>query len=79
MDRECVSLLPAVCEVLAGSGRSLPDDTSLEKLLDWFTGLTKAGQYPTMWDSVVWLSVILLLLLVTSSLSGLSIPSSLCG
>ncbi|KAM8773566.1 integrator complex assembly factor BRAT1 [Acanthopagrus schlegelii] len=43
MDRECVSLLPAVCEVLAGSGRSLPDDTSLEKLLDWFTGLTKAG------------------------------------
>ncbi|XP_019125310.2 integrator complex assembly factor BRAT1 isoform X2 [Larimichthys crocea] len=43
MDRECVSLLPSVCEVLADSGRSLPDDTSLEKLLDWFTGLTKAG------------------------------------
>ncbi len=43
MDRECVSLLPSVCEVLADSGSSLPDDTSLEKLLDWFTGLTKAG------------------------------------
>ncbi|GAA6229619.1 BRCA1-associated ATM activator 1 [Lates japonicus] len=43
MDRECVSLLPRVCEVLVDSGRSLPDDTSLEKLLDWFTGLTKAG------------------------------------
>uniref|UniRef100_A0A3P8RMH7 BRCA1-associated ATM activator 1 n=1 Tax=Amphiprion percula TaxID=161767 RepID=A0A3P8RMH7_AMPPE len=43
MDRECVSLLPRVCEVLAASGSSLPDDTSLEKLLDWFTGLTKAG------------------------------------
>ncbi|XP_044203361.1 BRCA1-associated ATM activator 1 isoform X1 [Thunnus albacares] len=37
MDRECVSLLPRVCEVLADSGKSLPDDTSLEKLLDWFT------------------------------------------
>lgn len=45
MDSECVSLLPGVCEVLADSGSSLPDDTSLEKLLDWFTGLTKAGQY----------------------------------
>lgn len=45
MDRECVSLLPRVCEVLLDSGRSLPDDTSLEKLLDWFTGLTGAGQY----------------------------------
>ncbi|XP_078147128.1 integrator complex assembly factor BRAT1 isoform X2 [Centroberyx gerrardi] len=43
MDRECAALLPRVCEVLAGSGKSLPDDTSLEKLLDWFTGLTKEG------------------------------------
>ncbi|XP_068583227.1 BRCA1-associated ATM activator 1 isoform X2 [Cebidichthys violaceus] len=43
MDRECVSLLPGVCEVLADSGSSLPDDTSLEKLLDWFSGLTEAG------------------------------------
>ncbi|XP_071361622.1 BRCA1-associated ATM activator 1 [Trachinotus anak] len=40
MDRECVSLLPRVCEVLVDSGRALPDDTSLEKLLDWFTGET---------------------------------------
>ncbi|XP_068445244.1 BRCA1-associated ATM activator 1 isoform X3 [Clinocottus analis] len=43
MDAACVSLLPGVCEVLAASGSSLPDDTSLEKLLDWFTGLTEAG------------------------------------
>ncbi|XP_041640184.1 BRCA1-associated ATM activator 1 isoform X2 [Cheilinus undulatus] len=43
MDIECVPLLPRVCEVLADSGRSLPDDTSLEKLLDWFTRLTKTG------------------------------------
>lgn len=47
MDGQCVSLLPGVCEVLAGSGRALPDDTSLEKLLDWFTGFTKAGEYRT--------------------------------
>uniref|UniRef100_A0A1A8IRP1 BRCA1-associated ATM activator 1 n=3 Tax=Nothobranchius kuhntae TaxID=321403 RepID=A0A1A8IRP1_NOTKU len=43
MDRECVTVLPRVCEVLAASGSSLPDDTSLEKLLDWFTALTKDG------------------------------------
>ncbi|KAM4584443.1 integrator complex assembly factor BRAT1 [Odontesthes bonariensis] len=43
MDRDCVSVLPRVCEVLAASGSSLPDDTSLEKLLDWFTTLTKTG------------------------------------
>uniref|UniRef100_A0A668SAT2 BRCA1 associated ATM activator 1 n=1 Tax=Oreochromis aureus TaxID=47969 RepID=A0A668SAT2_OREAU len=42
MDRECVSLLPRVCEVLAASGSSLPDDTILEKLLDWFTALTES-------------------------------------
>ncbi|XP_068607468.1 BRCA1-associated ATM activator 1 [Brachionichthys hirsutus] len=43
MDSECMSLLPGVCEVMADSGRALLDDTSLEKLLDWFTGLTQAG------------------------------------
>ncbi|XP_056265439.1 BRCA1-associated ATM activator 1 isoform X2 [Pseudoliparis swirei] len=43
MDAECASLLPGVCEVLAASASSLPDDTSLEKLLDWFTGLSEAG------------------------------------
>ncbi|XP_055018234.1 BRCA1-associated ATM activator 1, partial [Boleophthalmus pectinirostris] len=42
-DRECVSLLPRVCELLAASGSCLPDDTSLEKLLDWFTQLSQAG------------------------------------
>uniref|UniRef100_A0A672GJ45 BRCA1-associated ATM activator 1 n=1 Tax=Salarias fasciatus TaxID=181472 RepID=A0A672GJ45_SALFA len=41
----CSSLLPQVCELLAASGCSLPDDTSLEKLLDWFTALTKAGWF----------------------------------
>ncbi|KAM9770157.1 integrator complex assembly factor BRAT1 isoform 1-T1 [Menidia menidia] len=43
MDRECVSVLPRVCEVLAAPASCLPDDTSLEKLLDWFTALTKSG------------------------------------
>lgn len=38
-------LLPRVCELLSNSGKSLPDDTSLEKLLDWFTGLIKVGEY----------------------------------
>ncbi|KAK7929594.1 hypothetical protein WMY93_005989 [Mugilogobius chulae] len=41
--RECVALLPRVCELLAASGSGLPDDTSLEKLLDWFTQLSLAG------------------------------------
>ncbi|KAL1005204.1 hypothetical protein UPYG_G00055980 [Umbra pygmaea] len=41
MDSECVMLLPRVCAVLADPRHSLPDDTSLEKLLDWFTVLTK--------------------------------------
>ncbi|KAJ3614021.1 hypothetical protein NHX12_017598 [Muraenolepis orangiensis] len=44
MDGECMELLPRVCSVLADSGSSLPDDTSLEKLLDWFTGLTNTGR-----------------------------------
>ncbi|XP_028261952.1 integrator complex assembly factor BRAT1 isoform X2 [Parambassis ranga] len=43
MDTECLSLLPRVCEVLAASGSSLADDTSLEKLLDWIKALTEAG------------------------------------
>ncbi|KAK7166618.1 hypothetical protein R3I93_006389 [Phoxinus phoxinus] len=36
MDSDCLSLLPAVCLVLADPKQSPPDDTSLEKLLDWF-------------------------------------------
>uniref|UniRef100_A0A8C5DE80 BRCA1-associated ATM activator 1 n=1 Tax=Gouania willdenowi TaxID=441366 RepID=A0A8C5DE80_GOUWI len=40
---ECFTLLPRVCAVLA-AGSSLPDDTSLEKLLDWFSELTTAGR-----------------------------------
>lgn len=45
MDGECVLLMPRVCELLSKSGKSLPDDTSLEKLLDWFTGLINGGKY----------------------------------
>ncbi|XP_056317942.1 BRCA1-associated ATM activator 1 isoform X2 [Danio aesculapii] len=36
MDGYCSSLLPAVCLVLADPKQTPPDDTSLEKLLDWF-------------------------------------------
>ncbi|KAM9819595.1 BRCA1-associated ATM activator 1 [Syngnathus typhle] len=43
MDRESASLLPGVCALLADSGKPLPDDTSLEKLLDRFTELSEAG------------------------------------
>jgi len=39
MDGDCLSLLPAVCLVLADPKQSPPDDTSLEKLLDWFKEL----------------------------------------
>ncbi|XP_073698827.1 integrator complex assembly factor BRAT1 [Garra rufa] len=39
MDSDCLSLLPAVCLVLADPKQSPPDDTSLEKLLDWFMEL----------------------------------------
>ncbi|KPP69517.1 BRCA1-associated ATM activator 1-like [Scleropages formosus] len=40
MDPDCAELLPLVCEVLANPDRALPDDTCLEKLLDWFAALT---------------------------------------
>uniref|UniRef100_A0A3B5LT25 BRCA1-associated ATM activator 1 n=1 Tax=Xiphophorus couchianus TaxID=32473 RepID=A0A3B5LT25_9TELE len=43
MDTQCVSTLPRVCGVLLESGSSLPDDTSLEKLLDWFTTIAQTG------------------------------------
>ncbi|CAL9700103.1 unnamed protein product [Knipowitschia caucasica] len=43
VEQECLSLLPRVCELLSASGVGLPDDTSLEKLLDWFTQLSNAG------------------------------------
>ncbi|XP_014877334.1 integrator complex assembly factor BRAT1 isoform X1 [Poecilia latipinna] len=43
MDSQCVSILPRVCGVLLVSGSSLPDDTSLEKLLDWFTTIAQTG------------------------------------
>ncbi|MFT7812049.1 BRCA1-associated ATM activator 1 isoform X1 [Arapaima gigas] len=44
MDPDCAELLPQVCEVLADPNQAVPDDTCLEKLLDWFTVLT--GQVP---------------------------------
>ncbi|XP_077428214.1 integrator complex assembly factor BRAT1 isoform X2 [Vanacampus margaritifer] len=43
MDREGASLLPGVCALLADSAKPLPDDTSLEKLLDRLTELSEAG------------------------------------
>ncbi|XP_061737247.1 LOW QUALITY PROTEIN: BRCA1-associated ATM activator 1 [Nerophis ophidion] len=43
MDKECVLLLPGVCALLADSNQPLPDDTSLEKLLDRLTELSEAG------------------------------------
>lgn len=39
MDGDYSSLLPAVCLVLADPKQTPPDDTSLEKLLDWFKDL----------------------------------------
>ncbi|XP_067317948.1 BRCA1-associated ATM activator 1-like [Anolis sagrei] len=43
MEAQCSQLLPAVCTVLADPGCPLSDDTSLEKLLDWFQALTRTG------------------------------------
>ncbi|XP_077461556.1 integrator complex assembly factor BRAT1 isoform X2 [Stigmatopora argus] len=43
MDNEIGTLLPGVCTVLADSSKPLPDDTSLEKLLDRLTELSEAG------------------------------------
>uniref|UniRef100_A0A3B1JPI5 BRCA1-associated ATM activator 1 n=1 Tax=Astyanax mexicanus TaxID=7994 RepID=A0A3B1JPI5_ASTMX len=47
MESNCSSLLSAVCEVLPNPKLLLPDDTSLEKLLDWFKDLINHndGQY----------------------------------
>ncbi|XP_061627784.1 BRCA1-associated ATM activator 1 [Phyllopteryx taeniolatus] len=42
MDKGSASLLPGVCALLADSGKPLPDDTSLEKLLDRLTELSEA-------------------------------------
>nr|XP_061779036.1 BRCA1-associated ATM activator 1-like [Nerophis lumbriciformis] len=42
MDKECMLLLPSVCALLADSDKPLPDDTSLEKLLDRLTELSEA-------------------------------------
>ncbi|KAJ6655923.1 hypothetical protein lerEdw1_004508 [Lerista edwardsae] len=43
MDRKCSQLLPSVCAILAEPTHPLPDDTCLEKLLDWFRTLTETG------------------------------------
>ncbi|XP_051941114.1 BRCA1-associated ATM activator 1 isoform X2 [Hippocampus zosterae] len=43
MDRESASLLATVCALLADSAKPLPDDTSLEKLLDRLTEFSEAG------------------------------------
>lgn len=44
MDPECSQLLPALCAVLADPRQPVADDTCLEKLLDWFKTITKAGK-----------------------------------
>ncbi|XP_030067155.1 integrator complex assembly factor BRAT1 isoform X2 [Microcaecilia unicolor] len=41
MDSECQQLLPSVCAVLADPRQPVSDDTCLEKLLDWFRGITE--------------------------------------
>lgn len=43
MDPESSRLLPALCAVLADPRLPEPDDTCLEKLLDWFRSLAAAG------------------------------------
>ncbi|TRY81512.1 hypothetical protein DNTS_009920 [Danionella cerebrum] len=43
LGRECLPLLPGVCLVLADPKLSPPDDSSLEKLLDWFKDLQDNG------------------------------------
>uniref|UniRef100_A0A8C4SZ42 BRCA1-associated ATM activator 1 n=1 Tax=Erpetoichthys calabaricus TaxID=27687 RepID=A0A8C4SZ42_ERPCA len=40
METECIMLLPSVCAVLANPELPIPDDTCLEKLLDWFKVMT---------------------------------------
>uniref|UniRef100_A0A4W5L2X2 Uncharacterized protein n=1 Tax=Hucho hucho TaxID=62062 RepID=A0A4W5L2X2_9TELE len=54
MDSECLVLLPRVCAVLVDPRQSLPDDTSLEKLLDWFTdhGLALLESCPCLVDYI---------------------------
>lgn len=44
MSRECALLLPSVCAALADPWQRGPDDTCLEKLLDWFRELREAGE-----------------------------------
>uniref|UniRef100_A0A672S1K8 Uncharacterized protein n=1 Tax=Sinocyclocheilus grahami TaxID=75366 RepID=A0A672S1K8_SINGR len=48
MDSDCLSLLPEVCLVLADPQQSPPDDTSLEKLLDWFKELHIQSERPVL-------------------------------
>ncbi|XP_072514124.1 BRCA1-associated ATM activator 1 isoform X2 [Salminus brasiliensis] len=48
MECDILSLLSAVCEVLPNPKLVLPDDTSLDKLLDWLKELSQGdGQYIT--------------------------------
>ncbi|XP_031417741.1 BRCA1-associated ATM activator 1 isoform X2 [Clupea harengus] len=39
MDSNCIALLPGVLTFLSDPKQSLPDDTCLEKLLDWLTSI----------------------------------------
>lgn len=50
MDSDCLSLLPRICVALADPRQSPPDDTSLEKLLDWFKDLPNQGKQHDLRD-----------------------------
>ena len=44
MDSNCIALLPGVLTFLSDPKQSLPDDTCLEKLLDWLTSIINEGK-----------------------------------
>lgn len=44
MDIDCIALLPGVLTFLSDPKQSLPDDTCLEKLLDWLTNIINQGR-----------------------------------
>ncbi|XP_063054115.1 BRCA1-associated ATM activator 1 [Engraulis encrasicolus] len=50
MDNDCIALLPGVLAFLADPKQSLPDDTCLEKLLDWLTSIVKEDEERNLLD-----------------------------
>ncbi|XP_057698842.1 BRCA1-associated ATM activator 1 isoform X2 [Corythoichthys intestinalis] len=79
MDNDTATLLPGVCALLADSGKPLPDDTSLEKLLDRLTEVSEAGvslpeNFPCLLDLISTMASN-----TTSDPSILSFALKLCG